>query len=337
MSAIPSSIPALRGPFAVGLREIECEAATPPESDSNAKRRLPTSVWYPSALAPEDLGRDVSDAPHLLGQPHAATLDLPPIDQRSPLIVFSHGNSGSRHQSTFLMTHLASWGVVVAAPDHVGNTFFDSAEREDPEEIRAAHRAARRDRPHDLLGVLNALAGPADGDDPQTGDSAKAEAEAELPPIDLLRLGALGHSFGGWSVLKLVGLDQRLRALCCLAPATEPFVARKAFAPDELPLRERLRTLVLAARDDVLVDYETSIVPLVGRLGPTAVLEVLEDLDHFHFCDGIQLLHQMHFNAPRAGQLRETRPYDAMLDEQTTHALLNDRVRSFFETAFSGE
>lgn len=35
-----------------------------------------------------------------------------------PLVVFSHGFSGFRLQSTHLLTHLASWGMVVASPDH---------------------------------------------------------------------------------------------------------------------------------------------------------------------------------------------------------------------------
>jgi dienelactone hydrolase len=34
-----------------------------------------------------------------------------------PLVVFAHGFAGYRDQSTFLTTHLASWGFVVAAPD----------------------------------------------------------------------------------------------------------------------------------------------------------------------------------------------------------------------------
>jgi dienelactone hydrolase len=34
-----------------------------------------------------------------------------------PLVLFSHGFSGWREQSTFLTTHLATWGFVVASPD----------------------------------------------------------------------------------------------------------------------------------------------------------------------------------------------------------------------------
>jgi len=34
-----------------------------------------------------------------------------------PLVLFAHGFSGWRNQSTFLTTHIASWGFVVASPD----------------------------------------------------------------------------------------------------------------------------------------------------------------------------------------------------------------------------
>ncbi|MFN8037493.1 MAG: dienelactone hydrolase family protein [Acidimicrobiia bacterium] len=36
-----------------------------------------------------------------------------------PLVLFSHGYASFRDQSTFLTEHLASWGFVVAAPDHL--------------------------------------------------------------------------------------------------------------------------------------------------------------------------------------------------------------------------
>jgi len=36
-----------------------------------------------------------------------------------PLVIFSHGFAGYPEQSVSLTTHLASWGFVVAAPDHV--------------------------------------------------------------------------------------------------------------------------------------------------------------------------------------------------------------------------
>ncbi len=51
----------------------------------------------------------------------AAYADAPAATSpgRFPLVVFSHGFAGYPEQSVTLTTHLASWGFVVAAPDHV--------------------------------------------------------------------------------------------------------------------------------------------------------------------------------------------------------------------------
>ncbi len=298
-----------RGPYRVGWLEWSVASAEDPD------RRLPTSVWYPA----EDAGEARPEPPHPFGQPHRAEPGLPPGPGSRPLIVFSHGNSGMRHQSTFLTTHLASWGYVVAAPDHVGNTLPETAQRTEPEAIRAAHLEARRDRPLDALGVLRAL--------------LDEGTRPELPELDPDRVGALGHSFGGWTALKLAGLDPRVRAVCGLAPADEAFVGRAAFRPGELPLRPGTDALVVAGADDVLVDLEQSIRPLHARLGPDAALEILERADHFHFCDGIDLLHTLHERNPRPRQSRPTRPLAELLGETETHAWLGDRVVRFFERA----
>ena len=51
----------------------------------------------------------------------AAYQDAPPATQpgKYPIVIFSHGFAGFPEQSVTLTTHLASWGFVVSAPDHV--------------------------------------------------------------------------------------------------------------------------------------------------------------------------------------------------------------------------
>lgn len=44
--------------------------------------------------------------------------DVPASKGSFPLVLFSHGYRGYRDQSTFLTSHLATWGFIVAAPDH---------------------------------------------------------------------------------------------------------------------------------------------------------------------------------------------------------------------------
>ena len=70
----------------------------------------------------------------------------PPLPGPHPLIVFSHGNSGFRRQSTFLTTHLASRGFVVAAPDHTGNTLFEMVRIQNEDERKRVHLEARDNR-----------------------------------------------------------------------------------------------------------------------------------------------------------------------------------------------
>jgi hypothetical protein len=129
--------------------------------------------------------------------------------------------------------------------------------------------------------------------------------------------------------------DPRVRAVCGLAPASEPFVGRKAFEPDELPFEGERPTLIVAAIDDVLVDLETSVRPLFDRLRSPRALVGVRDSDHFHFCDGIELLHGLHENNPRENQPRPTRPFAQLQSEDRTHRSLRALVTFFFSEALA--
>jgi predicted dienelactone hydrolase len=299
-----------RGPHPVGVLQTGIPSFDDPLDPA---RCLPCEIWYPAASD----ASEAKPAAHPLGLPHRAKPGLPPLTEPRPLIGFSHGNSGLRQQSTFLTTHLASWGFVVVAPDHVGNTFPEMAAIEGEAERREVHLRARTQRPHDLLQAMTALID-------------RGHAEQGRPPIDPASIGVLGHSYGGWTALKAPAREPRIRAVCGLAPASEPFVGRRAFEPGELPLPARVRSLVVAAQDDILVDLETSIRPLHARLGPESELAILDRADHFHFCDGIALLHALHERTPRPRAPRPPRPLAELRNEADTHAWLQERVTRFF-------
>jgi predicted dienelactone hydrolase len=238
-----------------------------------------------------------------------------------PLVAFSHGNSGLRRQSTFLTTHLASWGIAVCAPDHSGNTFFEMIQIQDEEERKRVHFQARRNRPADLAAVIErVLAG-----------------SPAWPAVDAKRLGVMGHSYGGWTSMKMPRRDARVRAVCGLAPASEPFVGRKAFEPGEIPFERELPVLIVAGVDDVLVDLDTSVKPLFDRMKEPRALLAVEGSDHFHFCDGVEILHGFHQANPRDRQPRPTKAYAEELPEERIHRILRALVTYFFCTALSGE
>ena len=160
------------GPYGVGVAKLVFQ------DPSRGGREVVTEVWYPA--------RTSGDAPGELyyhlgwGQ---ATRDAAPItDEAFPLVAFSHGNGGIRFQSIFYCEHLASHGYVVAAPDHLGNTFVDY-----DDDLTAR---APIDRPLDISFVIDQLLDLSDaGLDPVPGTLNPAQ------------IGVTGHSFGGYTSL----------------------------------------------------------------------------------------------------------------------------------------
>jgi dienelactone hydrolase len=106
-----------------------------------------------------------------------------------PLVVFSHGFGGYRQMSSFYTTQLASWGFVVAAPDHAGRGFqaaiegtarsSDDNDRSDIQSVLAA--AIDRNLPKVVGAVVDqnriAVAGYSAG-------ATTAVAAADLGEID---------------------------------------------------------------------------------------------------------------------------------------------------------
>jgi dienelactone hydrolase len=165
--------------------------------------------------------------------------------EKFPLIALSHGFGSFRCQSTFLCTHLASHGYVVASVDHTGNTIMDIMQmimavqsgEAVPEPTAAVGRFIEL-RPADVGFMIEQVAAA-----PEIGAMAQTD-----------RIGMTGHSFGGWTTLAYTARDRRVRAALPLAPA-----GGKTWMPAEA-LRQALKldwdrevpTLYLVAEGDSL-------------------------------------------------------------------------------------
>jgi dienelactone hydrolase len=118
-------------------------------------------------LVPEDTNDRVTVA---AGRDTAAADDGP-----FPLVLFSHGSTSFRFQSTNLAHHLASWGMVVASADHPSR------------------------------GLVNLLGGPEDP--PSSVDDTLGARELVVNDdllgsiVDNERVGVSGHSAGGGTTL----------------------------------------------------------------------------------------------------------------------------------------
>jgi predicted dienelactone hydrolase len=301
-----------RGPYPVGVRSFELR------DPARGERPLSTELWYPAApaYAGADLRADTGDIYRIAdGFPalaQQAVRDAAPRPVAAPLLVFSHGWGGHRRQSTFLCTHLASHGFIVAAVDHAGNTLLD-AMRSGSEGDRRGPIPVERiltDRPADVAVVIDRLRG---------GDAGEVGAH-----IDPRRLGVLGHSYGGWTALVAAGRDPRIGAVVALAPAGGP----SRFGDDA-----RLRAAMPPGwgRDVpalvVLADLD-AVLPLAGmdrvleRIPSTKRVVVLAAVDHFHFLDRAAEVHEFMRRgalAPFDRIASSMRPFEALSPEAAVH------------------
>ncbi|MGH7804618.1 MAG: alpha/beta hydrolase family protein [Candidatus Binatia bacterium] len=283
-----------RGNLPVGVRTVHW---TDPARED---RPLSVEVWYPATESAR--GRDVdpatADAYDLIpGFPpgrQSAVRDAEAATGRHPLVVFSHGFGSHRRQSTFLCTHLASHGYVVAAVDHTGNTIIDMMQlilggnTGGAAEARESMRGMIAARPADASFVIDRLV---DGGIPELAGRVDAE-----------RIGISGHSFGGWTTLATTSRDKRIRAAMPLAPAggSSPLPVEALTTALDFRWGRVVPTLYLVADRDTLL-------PLAGMHELYALtaepkrMVVLERADHMHFCDEVEQIHELFRMMPPPG------------------------------------
>ena len=154
-----------------------------------------------------------------------------------PLVVFGHMWGGRRTQDTFLVEELASHGYVVAAVDHPGNAA--RVEMAEGRIVKSALAGA-------LSNVNGSSAAAIEGlwakelavwvrDDEAVLDwlavsSGNAGGWLE-GRLDMTKVGALGHSFGGASSLALLGADARVRCAVNLDGWTFNGLAKRTAEP----------------------------------------------------------------------------------------------------------
>ncbi|GAA4710378.1 alpha/beta hydrolase family protein [Nocardioides conyzicola] len=194
---------AKRGPYAVG--EVTLNLPT---------NQAPVEVWYPTKKSDAkgkriakynlidwlpDFFQSALPKGAAVTYPSGGVRRAPVAPGRFPLVVFSHGFAGYRDQSSFLTAYLASWGFVVAAPDHhsrdltkvLGGPAGTTTDVEDLQQTITLMRAQDRVRKGRFAGH-----------------------------VDTLLVGAVGHSAGGGAVQEFAAADRRVTTFVGLAPAT---------------------------------------------------------------------------------------------------------------------
>jgi predicted dienelactone hydrolase len=227
---------------------------------------IPTAILYPAD------GREKNEqfGPYAL----EVARDAPPAAGMWPLVVISHGNSGTPWAYREMAKHLVLAGFVVALPAHTGNTRLDNT--------LAGTAANLENRPRHISLAIDA----AQADTVLAGHIAGGG------------VAVIGHSIGAYTALAVAGgqpwtgpheskgappspvavrADGRVRALVLLNPATPWYVAG-SFSRVTLPI------LIRTGAKDELTPIEHAYKIIDGVPAPSLVEHKdIPGANHFAF------------------------------------------------------
>ena len=254
------------GPDPVGTRTIALDDG----------RRV--VVWYPAEAAAADAPKETFDIASLLSPELQAKIspDLrpqyeidahpgakPAADGPYPVVLFSHGFAGFPEQSADLVTHLASWGFVVIAPDHVerslsgllGTAAKGVTPREDPEVLSASLDAVIAD--------------------------AKADGSPLGGLLDLDKVAVAGHSAGASAAYLTASSDDRVKAFIAYSVGTGRPDANGKVAERPVP---DVPGMVMIGSADGIIEPSASQKVYEGMEPPKYLVEIA-DAGHLVFSD----------------------------------------------------
>jgi len=248
-----SDLPAPTGPYSVATRSATWIDSSRDETftDEEDFRKIVVQVWFPVSKRDDLSPLPYIDDPELrlpaiakqLRLPQSLIshfgevkthsfeiLDDPNVDEKFPLILFSHGLSGMRFQNTSLIEELASNGYVVFAADHsygANITIFDDGK---PAEYRAGKKRALNERFINTIDLsqLEILVGDLRFMLDMITENLGNPLLAKLP-MDIHRIGVMGHSLGGAVAINTMAIDTRVEAAMILdgwyAPVPDSVIA----------------------------------------------------------------------------------------------------------------
>jgi len=235
-------------------------------------------VWYPAAASAADAPTETFDIASLLSPELQAQVEPelrpqyeinahigadPATEGPYPVVLFSHGFAGFPEQSADLVTHLASWGFVVIAPDHVERSLSG-----------LLGTAAQGVEPREDSEVLSASL-----------DAAVADASDESSPLngllDLDKVAVAGHSAGASAAYVTAAADDRMKAFIAYSVGTGRPDDDGNAVEREIPT---VPAMVMLGEADGIIPAEASVEVYDEMVAPKYLVEVAE-AGHLVFSD----------------------------------------------------
>jgi len=210
---------------------------------------VPVIVWYPTDQA----AQQIDGGPFTLNAKPDAPLPGKPL----PLVLISHGTGGSNTGHHPLAQALAGNNYIVAALTHPGDNYQDRS--------LAGDSRYFNERPNQLVAMLDALLA-----DPKWGAT-----------IDQKKIGAIGHSIGGYTVAAMVGARPDLQTLYkhCTTVKDDPSCAYKdpsiaVSSPSASPYKLSGKVSVQIAQPDRRVRSIALLAPMGSVVAPNTMTDI---------------------------------------------------------------
>lgn len=235
-------------------------------------------IWYPAAESAADTPTETFDIASLLSPELQSKIEAdlrpqyeiaahigadPATDGPYPVVLFSHGYAGFPEQSADLVTHLASWGFVVIAADHVERSLSGLLGT-------ASQGVEKREDPDVLSASL---------------DAAIADAEVDDSPLhdllDLDEVAVTGHSAGASAAYLTASSDDRIKAF--ISYSVSPGRPDDSGKVAERPVPD-VPGMVMLGTADGIIEPEQSVAVYDGMQPPKYLVEI-EGAGHLVFSD----------------------------------------------------
>lgn len=226
---------------------------------------LGVEIWYPADAATVQSTYELF--PGISFFAASAQENAQVLEGSHPLIIWSHGRTGMRHNYSLLCEALAARGYIVISSDHPGDTLFDWALGKQVDDI-----TNDRQRIGDVRFLIDCALGEGQEITPWLSHS-----------VDQSRIAAGGHSYGGLTALATVSTlheftpDVRVRAAVMAQGYTR-------ILPDEVFATTASPVLMVVANQDKTTppttDAEKAWSLLSAREGRVGELSQRTDIDH---------------------------------------------------------
>ena len=197
------------GPYAAGTSELQVGSdrvvvwypVTKTDVAGSSTYTYHLRTWIPtsiSALIPSSF----TD-----GVPEDAYQNAPMAQGPFPVVLFSHGFGGYPEQSSALTAHVATWGMIVVAPDQQSR------------DITAAIFGQSKEHPQqDVSEQLAALS--------YVEQQNSVTGSLFFGHVDTTKVATLGHSAGGGTAVRVANADPSVRGWIALAGESAPLSSK---------------------------------------------------------------------------------------------------------------